>query len=113
MSAAGAWRPLPGVTGSSMSTIAYILLLALSGLFVGALARLALPGKDPMSVFQTMLLGIAGTMIAGLIAYYAFDESEGPGFLLALICSIGLVYLVRKLRQRDEVPPRDPSLSER
>jgi uncharacterized membrane protein YeaQ/YmgE (transglycosylase-associated protein family) len=88
-----------------MSTIAYILLLLLSGLFVGALARLALPGKDPMSVFQTMLLGIAGTMIAGLIAYYAFDEREGPGFLLALICSIGLVFAVRKIRDRNGTRP--------
>ena len=92
-----------------MSTIAYILILLLSGLLIGALARLALPGKDPMSVFQTMLLGIAGTMIAGLIAYYAFDEREGPGFLLALICSVGLVYLVRKLRTRDEGRARDTS----
>jgi uncharacterized membrane protein YeaQ/YmgE (transglycosylase-associated protein family) len=96
-----------------MSTIAYILILLLSGLLIGGLARLALPGKDPMSVFQTMLLGIAGTMIAGLIAYYAFDEREGPGFLLALVCSVGLVYLVRKLRQRDEVAPRDPTLPQR
>jgi uncharacterized membrane protein YeaQ/YmgE (transglycosylase-associated protein family) len=87
-----------------MSTIAYILLLLLSGLLIGGLARLALPGKDPMSIFQTMLLGIAGTMIAGLIAYYAFDEREGPGFLLALICSIGLVYAVRKIRERNGRP---------
>ena len=91
-----------------MSTIAYILLLLLSGLFVGALARLLLPGKDPMSIFQTILLGIGGTMIAGLIAYYAFDEREGPGFLLALICSIGLVYAVRKIRERNGTRPAEP-----
>jgi uncharacterized membrane protein YeaQ/YmgE (transglycosylase-associated protein family) len=80
--------------------ITYIILIALSGLVLGALARLLLPGPDPMSVFQTMLVGIAGSLIAGLIAYYAFDESRGPGFVFALLCTIGLVYAIRKVRER-------------
>lgn len=83
-----------------MSTLAYILLLALSGLIIGALARLLLPGRDPMSIFQTMLIGISGSLVAGLIAYYAFDEREGAGFLLSLVCTVGLVYIVRKMRER-------------
>lgn len=83
-----------------MGTLTYIILLALSGLVIGALARLALPGRDPMSIFQTMLVGITGSLIAGLIAYYAFDEREGPGFLLAVVCTVGLVYLIRKIRER-------------
>lgn len=83
-----------------MSTLVFILLLALSGLIIGALARLALPGRDPMSIFQTMLVGISGSLVAGLIAYYAFDEKEGPGFLLSVLCTVGLVYLIRKIRER-------------
>ena len=51
----------------------------LTGLIVGALARLVLPGRDPMSIFETMLVGIAGTLIAGLITYYLFDREAGPG----------------------------------
>ena len=81
--------------------IGFILVIALSGLVVGALARLLLPGPDPMSVFQTMLIGIAGSLIAGLIAYYAFGERQGPGFILALLCTIGLVYAVRKVREHE------------
>lgn len=84
-----------------MDLVAYILLLALSGLIFGALGRLLLPGRDPMTLFQTMLVGIGGSLIAGLIAYYAFDEKEGPGFLFALLCTIVLVYAIRKLRQRE------------
>src|SRR3954471_7924253 len=38
--------------------ITYLILVAISGLFVGALARLALPGRDPMGLFTTMLVGI-------------------------------------------------------
>lgn len=83
-----------------MDTVLYVLGLALGGLVVGALARLALPGRDPMSIFQTMLVGVAGSLIAGLITFYAFDRSEGPGFLLAFLCTLVLVFAVRKLRER-------------
>ncbi len=83
-----------------MDVILFIIGLLLTGLIVGALGRLLLPGRDPMTVFQTIMLGIAASLVAGLIAYYAFDEKEGPGFLFSVLCAIGLVYLVRKLRER-------------
>jgi uncharacterized membrane protein YeaQ/YmgE (transglycosylase-associated protein family) len=83
-----------------MSTLGFILVLILSGLIVGALGRLLLPGRDPMTIFQTILIGIAGSLVAGLIAYYAFDRSEGPGFLLSVICTVFLVWVVRKVRER-------------
>lgn len=83
-----------------MGTLGFIILLAVSGLFIGALARLLLPGRDPMSILETMLVGVAGSLIAGLIAYYAFDREEGPGFILALLCTLILVFAVRKFRER-------------
>jgi uncharacterized membrane protein YeaQ/YmgE (transglycosylase-associated protein family) len=51
-----------------MNLIVYLIVLAISGLIVGALARLALPGRDPMSLLQTMLIGIAGSFAAGLVS---------------------------------------------
>jgi uncharacterized membrane protein YeaQ/YmgE (transglycosylase-associated protein family) len=89
-----------------MDVILFIIGLLLTGLVVGALGRLLLPGRDPMSIFQTIMLGIAASLVAGLIAYYAFDEKEGPGFLFSVLCAIGLVFLVRKLRERDIARPR-------
>jgi uncharacterized membrane protein YeaQ/YmgE (transglycosylase-associated protein family) len=89
-----------------MDVILYIIGLLLTGLIVGALGRLLLPGRDPMSLFQTILIGIAGSLVAGLIAYYAFDKEEGAGFLLSVLCAIAIVYAVRKLRERDAVRPR-------
>ena len=83
-----------------MSTLMYVISLAFTGLIVGALARLALPGRDPMSIFQTMLVGIAGALTAGLIAYYAFDRAEGPGLLLSVLCALVFVFAIRKLRER-------------
>ncbi len=83
-----------------MDIILYILALAGTGLVVGALARLGLPGRDPMSLFQTMLVGVAGSLIAGLITYYLFDSEAGPGILLSVLCALVIVFAVRKIRER-------------
>jgi uncharacterized membrane protein YeaQ/YmgE (transglycosylase-associated protein family) len=83
-----------------METVAYIIGLAFTGLIVGALARLVLPGRDPMSIFQTMLVGVAGSLIAGLISYYAFDSERGAGILLSVLCALIIVFAVRKVRER-------------
>lgn len=80
-----------------MSTIGYIIGVILSGLIVGALARLALPGRDPMSLVQTMLVGIAGSILGGLVAVAIFGAATG-GFLLSLLFAVGIVYLVRRSR---------------
>jgi uncharacterized membrane protein YeaQ/YmgE (transglycosylase-associated protein family) len=91
-----------------MEVIGYIIALALSGLVIGALARLLLIGPDPMSILETMLAGVGGSLIAGLIAYYVFDRDAGPGLILSVICAMLIVYAVRKYRQRTEpAPPRD------
>jgi uncharacterized membrane protein YeaQ/YmgE (transglycosylase-associated protein family) len=81
-----------------MSLIVYILALAVSGLVVGALARLALPGRDPMSLFQTMLVGIAGSLAAGLVSLAIFDGRRGGGLLLSVIFAAVIVYFVRRSR---------------
>ena len=81
-----------------MSLLVVILLLAVQGLFVGAFARLALPGKDPLSLVQTMAVGLAGSLLAGIVFYFIFGDEAGPGFLAALVFSVGIVYLIRRSR---------------
>jgi uncharacterized membrane protein YeaQ/YmgE (transglycosylase-associated protein family) len=81
-----------------VSLLVLIVLLAIQGLIVGAFARLALPGRDPLSLFQTMGVGIAGSFIAGLLVYTLSDESEAPSFLAALLCSIAIMYVIRRSR---------------
>ena len=82
-----------------MSWIAYLISLAAVGLLIGAFARLALPGKDPMSLFQTMLVGIAGSFIGGIIVYVITGGRYfGAGWLVSLICATGIVYAIRRSR---------------
>ncbi len=81
-----------------MSFVVLILLLALQGLVIGAFARLALPGKDPLSLIETMGVGIAGSLIAGVVFYLIFGDSAAPGFLGALVFSVLIVYVIRRRR---------------
>ena len=53
--------------GPGMGLLVYLIVLAFSGLIVGGLARLALPGPDPMSIWMTILIGLAGSFIGGLV----------------------------------------------
>ncbi|MGH2978789.1 MAG: GlsB/YeaQ/YmgE family stress response membrane protein [Solirubrobacterales bacterium] len=79
-----------------MSFIVFVIVIAVSGLVVGALARLALPGKDPMSLGQTMLLGIAGSLIGGLITYAIWDA--GPGIVVSVLAATVIMYFIRRSR---------------
>jgi uncharacterized membrane protein YeaQ/YmgE (transglycosylase-associated protein family) len=77
--------------------ITYLILVAISGLFVGALARLALPGRDPMGLFTTMLVGIGGSLAAGIV-YAALFHRNGGGILLSVLFSMAIVYMIRRAR---------------
>ena len=64
---------------------------------MGALGRLALPGKDPLSLFATILVGIGGAFLGGLLAALLFGR-QVPGIALAVLCATGIVYLIRRSR---------------
>ena len=94
-----------------MSIVLYLILIAITGLFVGALGRLAVPGRDPMTLTQTMLVGVAGSLAAGLLSLVIFHGRHGGGILLSVLFAAGIVYLIRRFRQRQGVgspPSRRP-----
>ena len=70
--------------------LGFILFLLIIGLIAGYLARLIVPGCDPMSVGQTLLLGIVGSFIGGFIGYLLFrnDGDEGAFQASGLIGSV-------------------------
>lgn len=88
--------------------LTYILLLAVLGLVTGALARLALPGRDPMGLFATMAIGLAGSFIGGL-AVYALGGRNGTPFVVGFAFSVAIVYLIRRRRGGGLTRPSDPA----
>ena len=95
-----------------MELIVYLILLAVSGLIVGALGRLALPGPDPMSIVQTIMIGIGGSFLAGLVSWAIFGRNVG-GLLLSVVFAAGIVYLVRRSRGGSLTEPGDRSIERR
>jgi uncharacterized protein (TIGR03382 family) len=78
--------------------LGFILALILSGLIVGALGRLAIPGPDPMSIPMTILVGIGGSFIGGLVGRVLLGS--GAGMLLSVAGAALLVWLMRRRRPR-------------
>jgi uncharacterized membrane protein YeaQ/YmgE (transglycosylase-associated protein family) len=73
------------------------------GLVVGAIAKALMPGKDPGGLFVTMLLGVAGSIVASLLGgalgiYHRGDT--GPGLIASVIGSIVLLALYRAVAGR-------------
>jgi uncharacterized membrane protein YeaQ/YmgE (transglycosylase-associated protein family) len=82
-----------------MGLLLYLIFLAIFGLIVGAFARLALPGPDPMSIPATIAVGIAGSFISGIIfRLISGGRYAGGGFLASLVISTIIVYFIRRSR---------------
>ena len=80
-----------------MELILYLIALAIAGLIVGALGRLALPGPDPMGLLMTILVGLGGSFLAGLVSALIFGRNAG-GIILSVLFATGIVYLIRRSR---------------
>jgi uncharacterized membrane protein YeaQ/YmgE (transglycosylase-associated protein family) len=81
-----------------MSLLAFLILLAVIGLFVGALGRLLLPGPDPMGIWMTILVGVCGSFAAGLFSWYVLHR-HGAGLLLSVAFTVVILGLMRLSRR--------------
>jgi uncharacterized membrane protein YeaQ/YmgE (transglycosylase-associated protein family) len=73
----------------------------LFGLIVGVIAKLLMPGKDPGGFIVTILLGIAGAVVAGFIgrALGWYGPDEAAGFLMSILGAILLLFIYRRFRR--------------
>lgn len=63
--------------------LGFLLYLLLIGIVAGFLARLLVPGRDPMSVGATIVLGIVGSFIGGFLGWALFGDDLADGALQA------------------------------
>lgn len=61
--------------------LAFIVTMIIIGIVAGYLARLLVPGRDPMSFVQTVVLGVVGSFIGGFLGYVLFDKDINEGAL--------------------------------
>jgi len=79
------------------------------GLIAGALARLIMPGRDPMGIIATILLGIVGSVIGGLVGWAIWGaDTAGRGFrpgglILSILGAILVLWIWRMVKSRSTV----------
>jgi uncharacterized membrane protein YeaQ/YmgE (transglycosylase-associated protein family) len=72
------------------------------GGLAGGLAKLLMPGKDPGGCIVTILLGIAGALLAGFIGQAVgwYDAGEGAGFVAAVVGAFIILFVYRLIARR-------------
>jgi uncharacterized membrane protein YeaQ/YmgE (transglycosylase-associated protein family) len=80
--------------------------IILMGLIVGVLAKLLHPGRDNMGFIMTILLGIAGSLLAGyvgqLIGWY--QAGQGAGFIGSLVGAIVILVIYGMVKGKSGTP---------
>jgi uncharacterized membrane protein YeaQ/YmgE (transglycosylase-associated protein family) len=66
-----------------MAIIGFLLYMLVIGIVAGFLARLLVPGRDPMGFWATVLLGVVGSFIGGFLGYVLFGKDLDEGALQA------------------------------
>lgn len=72
------------------------------GLLAGGIAKLLMPGKDPGGCVITILLGIAGALLAGFIGKSIgwYDQNEAAGFIAAIVGAFIILLVYRLVLRR-------------
>jgi uncharacterized membrane protein YeaQ/YmgE (transglycosylase-associated protein family) len=77
------------------------------GLIAGALARLIMPGRDAMGIIATMILGIVGSIVGGLVSWAIWGADptgfRPAGLLLSILGAIIVLFLWRMMKTRSTV----------
>jgi len=82
------------------------------GLLAGALARFLIPGRQPMTIFVTMLLGLIGSIVGGLVSAVLFGQDPmNPGFhpaglVMSTIGAVIALLIYSSMIRRSAAPPR-------
>ncbi len=81
-----------------MTLISWIVI----GLIVGGVARLFMPGRDPIGILATLVLGIVGAAVGGWIWTLLFGEQQGVAWIGSILTAMALLWLYRRTMYRRE-----------
>jgi len=79
-------------TGAATGIVVFLVILAVVGLVIGALARLVLPGRDDMSIWRTMAYGVSGAFLGGIVGRLLGVTSAVLGYAIAVAVAAGLIW---------------------
>jgi uncharacterized membrane protein YeaQ/YmgE (transglycosylase-associated protein family) len=78
-----------------------LIIAAVAGLVIGGIARFLYPGTQEMSLFKTMLLGLAGGFVAGLLGRLTgwYAAGQGAGLVASVLGAMLVLFLLGKRKQ--------------
>ena len=79
-----------------MALIAFLIV----GLIAGFLARALVPGRDPMGIVGTIVLGIGGALVGGFLARALFNDSDGVGIIGATLGAVIMLLIYNAVTRR-------------
>jgi uncharacterized membrane protein YeaQ/YmgE (transglycosylase-associated protein family) len=86
-----------------------LIYLLVIGIVAGFLARLLVPGRDPMGFWATVLLGVVGSFVGGFLGYALFDKDldegalQASGIIGSIIGAIIVLLIYRAVNRRHAV----------
>lgn len=84
------------LTPAGQSWLGFLLSLTIMGLIVGAIARLIVPGPQPIGILGTILAGVAGTFLGGIVGRLLFGPTYTPGFIMSILGAAVIVYAISR-----------------
>jgi uncharacterized membrane protein YeaQ/YmgE (transglycosylase-associated protein family) len=82
--------------------IGFVIGLLLIGLVAGFLARAIVPGRDPLGIGGTILLGVGGSFLGGFLGRVVFDSQRTTaGLIGSVIGAVILLVIYNAITRRD------------
>ncbi|MBL8438595.1 MAG: GlsB/YeaQ/YmgE family stress response membrane protein [Zoogloeaceae bacterium] len=91
---------MEATVGAAIGGVMGILIAAVVGLIIGAVAKFLMPGPDPGGWFVTILLGIAGSWVGGLVFGLLGLQGMATGLIGAVLGAMLLLLIYRKLKSK-------------
>jgi uncharacterized membrane protein YeaQ/YmgE (transglycosylase-associated protein family) len=87
----------------SLGDVVYLVVV---GLVIGALGRLAVPGRDPMPIWLTIIVGLVGAFVGGFVAVLIGFGGGGIFVLSVLVATLIVIAYRRIVHRRTVTGPR-------
>ena len=87
------------MTGAAVGGVIGLLIVALIGLKIGAVAKMSMPGLDPGGWLVTILLGIAGSWLGGFLASFLGLKSVAGELIAAVLGAMLLLVIYRMFKR--------------
>ncbi|HYZ46923.1 MAG TPA: GlsB/YeaQ/YmgE family stress response membrane protein [Actinomycetota bacterium] len=79
-----------------------LIYLIIAGLVIGAIARLLMPGRDPIGFFGTLLVGVVGVVIGGILwdTLLPNNDNDGVAVFAGVVVAMILLWIYRRVAGR-------------